>query len=119
MAIIKNNPLLQGISGKIGGIVFRQRNGKTIVASKPYRSKKKTAKQTAHQARFLEAVMYAKTAMIEENSKKYYADFAKQSKCTSPYQAAVKDFLEEPKIRKVDANEYRGKKGDVIIITPE
>jgi hypothetical protein len=119
MAIMKNNPLFQGISGSIGGIVFRQHNGKTIVTSKPYCRKKKTTKQTAHQARFMEAVLYAKMTMLEEPLKDYYADFAKQSKCSSPYQAAVKDFLTEPKISKVDASRYRGKKGDVILVTPE
>jgi hypothetical protein len=38
MAIVKNNPILKGLSGMIGkAIVFRQYNGKTIVQSAPVR----------------------------------------------------------------------------------
>jgi hypothetical protein len=53
MAIIHNNAAFNSIRGRVGDLVFRTYNGKTIVSRRPQRSTKPpTPAQLANQARF-------------------------------------------------------------------
>ncbi len=64
MAVVKNNLVVDGLSGKLGkNIVFRQRNGQTIVSSSPVHSQTKTEKQENHRVRFTKAVRFAQVQM--------------------------------------------------------
>jgi hypothetical protein len=66
MAKSKNNVLTYGLSGKIGDLlVFRQRDGITIVSKMPEQQKTVSAKQKANRERFQQAAIYAKIAVEE------------------------------------------------------
>jgi hypothetical protein len=57
MAIASKNSPLYGVSGKVGNLVMRQRNGKTIIAKAPDRRRTApTAAQLEQHKRFTEMV---------------------------------------------------------------
>jgi hypothetical protein len=118
MAILKTNPLFSNLSGKIGGVVFRQRNGKTVMTHAPRKRSTQTEKQKAHRENFRHATMYAKTALMEPELSKLYEHLAKKAKSSSPYQAAVTDFLTPPEIEDVLLQGYSGRANDMISIVP-
>lgn len=116
MAEVKNNIVTQGASGMLGDmIVFRQVNGKTIMATKPRQSEKKSEKQIEHQARFQKATIYGRSAVAKPELKSEY-EAAVGEKGNSAYQVAVADFLNAPSIQEVNLSKYHGNVGDVISI---
>jgi len=117
MAESKNNIITHGLSGKVGDlIVFRNRNGKTIVASKPRpHTGEMTDAQKAHQKVFQQAVIYAKSALTNPETKQAYKDAADEGE--SAYNVAVADFMHAPDIDEIDLSKYTGKVGDTITIT--
>jgi rRNA maturation endonuclease Nob1 len=117
MAESKNNIITHGLSGKVGNlIVFRVRNGKTYVASKPKdRTGELSDAQKDHQKRFQQAVIYAKSALTNPETKQAYKDAASDGE--SAYNVAVADFMNAPDIEEIDLSKYTGKVGDTIAIT--
>jgi hypothetical protein len=116
MAKSKNNVVTYGLSGKIGDLlVFRQRDGQTIVSKIPQQSGKASAKQKAQRKRFQQAVIYAKTAVDSSETGDLYKAAAKKGK--TPINVAVADFFNAPDIEHVDLSEYTGNAGDRIIVT--
>src|SRR5690349_14056788 len=99
MPKIKNNPLLEGLSGKLGGLVFRHmKDGSTVVAAAPDFSKRVLSKeQRAHNSRFQQAAAYARQAAKTEP---IYAELAKGT-LKNPYNIALSDWFHAPKIHKV------------------
>jgi hypothetical protein len=107
MARQKRNLLTEGMSGKLGGIVFRQVAGETVVSQAPEKSKKEASeKQKKQKSRFEEATIYAKIATNLEETKDLYANAAKKKKGVSAYNVAVADFLNAPNIKNVDLSAY-------------
>ncbi|WP_144603236.1 DUF6266 family protein [Algoriphagus algorifonticola] len=51
------NPMLKGISGKIGGLVFYQSGGNTYVRQKPGKQSKSVKKRTSRRKRLSQSVM--------------------------------------------------------------
>jgi hypothetical protein len=83
MAQSKDNIITHGLSGKLGNIlVFSQRHGKTIVSKVPKHNPEQSAKQKEQVAKFQEAVIYAKTAIKDANTKAAYA--ARHKKVNQP-----------------------------------
>jgi hypothetical protein len=116
MAEVKNNIVTQGVSGMLGDmIVFRQVNGKTVIATKPKKSEKQTEKQLEHQKRFQSAVIYGKAASADPAQRAIYQEGVNE-KLGSPYMVAVADFLNAPDIEDVNLKGYKGNVGDAIII---
>jgi hypothetical protein len=116
MAEVKNNIVTHGVSGKLGEmIVFRQVNGKTIMAMAPKQTGKYSDKQLEAKRRFQSAVIYGKAATADPLVKAEY-EKGKGGKFTSAYQVAVADFLVAPDIQEVNLKEYKGNVGDVITI---
>jgi hypothetical protein len=113
MAILKNN-LLTGISGKFGGMVFRQRGGKTVVAKAPKHSDRRTPAQIKSQSLFAKAAHYAKAAIADSNIYKIYK--SKTKKNQSVFNLALSDFLQPPQIGEPVLLNYMGLKGDRIDI---
>jgi len=114
MAQSKNNVITHGLSGLVGDmIVFRNRNGKTYVASKPnVRKGKMSDAQKEHVKLFQEAVLYGKSSILDPATKAAYQVKAVDGR--SPYNVAVADFLHAPDINHIDVSAYEGKVGDVI-----
>ena len=99
MAKVKNNALVEGISGSVGGMVFRQLpNGETWVSGKPDFSRRKFSQgQKSHQSRFQEAAAYARVAA------KTHAIYAQLAAGTvkSPYNWALSDWFNPPVIHSI------------------
>jgi hypothetical protein len=114
MAISRNNVVTKGLSGDVGGLLFRQVDGQTIVSQKAVPSTVATEAQKSTRKNFQRAVIYAKseTAASSEN-KEIYEAVAKKKK-NIPYRVAVADFLKAPDIHHVDVSRYTGQPGDVI-----
>ena len=113
MAKQKNNVVTFGLSGKIGDLlIFRQRDGQTVVSKVPQQSGKVSDKQKAQRRRFQEAVFYAKEVMETPEFAEFYAARAKKGK--KPYTVAVADFLNAPDIHEVNLSAYHGAVGDTI-----
>ena len=92
MAQSKNNIITHGLSGKVGDLlVFRSWNGKTIVASKPAeRTGEPSEAQKQNQKRFQEAILYAKAAIADPDTKAAYKAAAAEGQ--TPYNVAVADL---------------------------
>jgi hypothetical protein len=100
MAKVQNNPVVRGISGKIGNIVFRQMpDGSTYISGKPdFSGRKFSQGQKDHQSRFRWATAYARAAA---KSQPVYAQIAKE-RGLSPYNIALSDWFHPPVIHKIE-----------------
>jgi len=100
MAESKNNVITHGLSGKLGDlIVFRNRNGKTIVASKPGpRTGELSEAQKEHQKHFQEATIYGKAALTNPATKAGYEAVASDGE--TAYNVAVADFFTLQRLKK-------------------
>jgi hypothetical protein len=117
MAKSKNNVLTYGLSGKIGDLlVFRQRDGITIVSKMPEQQKAVSEKQKANRERFQQAAIYAKIAVEAAETKDLYSEQAKKRKGITAYNVAVADFFNAPDIDTVDLSAYTGAVGEQIRI---
>lgn len=115
MATIKNNPLLKGISGKLGEYYFKIARGKTQIAKLPRTSGHRSPHQLKVQNKFREATTYAKAQMCDCDVKALYQTGVTDKK-PSAYLVAVSDALNAPEIHKIDIARYKGDAGDVITI---
>jgi hypothetical protein len=102
MAIVDLGPLLQGVHGKIGDLVFRRGpDGKTIVSKAPQKKKKKSKKaQKAEKARnarqrqlMYEAHDYARAAMANPEMRAHYEKQARRKR-KKAYSLAFAGFFE-------------------------
>lgn len=116
MAKSTDNVVMQGASGKIGRtLVFRQKGDQTIIArkarlradGKPY-----TNDQLEVQDKFIDASLYAKKAIKDEELKTRYK--AKANINQTAYNVAFKDFFSSPSIRRFNDREYTGQTGESI-----
>lgn len=84
MATTNDNVLLKGARGTLGRqVVFRQRNGKTVMCNLPGKYPPKTANQLANQERFAKANLFAKAVIADPVRKAQY-----QARATKPGQSA-------------------------------
>jgi hypothetical protein len=99
MAKIKKNTLLQGLSGKVGDLVFRQMpDGSTAVSAKPDFSERVCSQaQIDQQGRFKLAQAYASQA----KSQAVYVEHARQHKKRA-YNLALADWLRPPVIHSIE-----------------
>lgn len=100
MAKVIRNPVVQGISGAVGNLVFRQMpDGSTYVSAKPDFSHRKFSEgQKEHQSRFQRAVAYAREAA---KSQPIYGELAAGT-IKSAYNFALSDWFNPPVIHCVE-----------------
>ncbi len=116
MAEVKDNVLIQGISGKFGDdFIFKQRNGKTFISRKPRMPKKRSKKQKELQEKFAAATAYSVEARQDPELQAYYAHLGKRKGKTA-HNMAVADYFAMPTIEQVDTSHYTGAAGETIII---
>jgi hypothetical protein len=110
MAVSTNNVVTHGLSGKVGDlIVFKQQNGKTVVARVPKKSSTPTsAAQLSVNERFKLASKYAQQAILNPALKQKYAGFAKSNQ--SVFNVAFADFFSPPVLSDV-SGVYNGNVG--------
>jgi len=116
MSTVGKNIVTQGLRGKLGDmIVFRQRGDQTVVATKPKaRTGAPTANQTAHQERFQQAIIYAKSVLGDPALKADYQEQAGNG--ITAFNIAVADFMGAPDIVSISLADYYGQVGDKIMV---
>lgn len=118
MATFKKNALTKGVSGSFGDeFVFRQVNGKTILAPLPTKSGKVSAAQQEVRMRFLKASLYAKTAIADPAMKAEYTAIAHHKNFRGGATvAAMTDFLTSTELSLAYAHSFDGNIGFPITI---
>lgn len=103
MAKVKDNILLNGISGKLGNIVIRHMvDGSTRICKKPnFGDRKFSQGQKDHQERFRSATDYASVAA---KTHPIYAELAKGT-TRNAYNWALSDWFKPPVIHHIERNE--------------
>ena len=114
MARNKTNNLTRGLSGKIGELVFSQRDGETIIGKKRLAPAYRTAGQQAAVDRFKNATIYAKGAAADPELGLFYASRA--TKGRTAFVMAVTDYLKPVIIHEIDAAQYNGSMGSKLRI---
>jgi hypothetical protein len=116
MAKIKLNPIVEGVSGGFGNIVFRSSKGKTVMCRKPAVSDSDTTEaQAAHRERFRKAAAYGRSVMADAEKLEMYKQAAER-KDIPVFALTIADFFNVPTINEVDLLAYTGKAGDVITV---
>src|SRR5689334_2452244 len=94
MAHSDNNPVLEGVSGRIGNIVIkRYPNGKIVITKVPDMSGvKHTELQRIYQTKFAEAVAYARAAKRDPQKKVAFEKVLKKGQ--DVYHAALSHYLQ-------------------------
>ena len=111
------NILVKDLKGEVGKtLVFRNVKGRTIVARSPRPSKSAPSVAQAKQRDlFKEAVRYARQVMKNPTQKALYeASPQVKSGEQTVFTVAVADYLNKPKVNKIDASGYKGGTGDKI-----
>lgn len=100
MAKIHKNVIVQGLSGRLGNLVFRQmQDGSTRVCTKPDFSNRKFSQgQKDHQSRFRQAAAYAREAA---KSQAIYAELARGT-TKNAYNWALSDWFNPPVIDRIE-----------------
>jgi hypothetical protein len=114
MAIIRNNLVINGLSGMLGKqvVIRRGRNGQYVLCAAPHRTQELSEAQKKQQERFREATCYAKGAQDTPE----YQQLAK-TRGQSAYNVGVADFLHPPEIQQIDVSAYQGGAGQSIVVT--
>ena len=94
MAKARLSPMIAGISGAMGNVVFRRsKNGEVIIARRPKKSNTKPSEaQKAQRERFAQAIAYASAALADPNLRLHYEAQAAILKKT-PHNLAVSDYF--------------------------
>lgn len=113
MAVVRGNPMLEGLSGTLGELVFRRRGGRTFVARRPRRgpSKPLTEKRRETASRFREAVAFAR----EARTTPAFRSLSRLLRGYSPYHLAIQDYLSLPVIERFDDSGI-GPDGGVLLV---
>jgi hypothetical protein len=100
MAKVIRNPIVQGISGGVGNLVFRQMpDGSTYVSAKQDFSRRKFSEgQKKHQSRFQLAAAYAREAA---KTQPIYGELAAGT-IKSAYNFALSDWFNPPVIHHIE-----------------
>jgi hypothetical protein len=113
MAKVYDNPITEGLSGKLGKrLVFRKgRKGKTIVALNPVYSENRlfTETQLAHHEAFRQATQYA----VGARNNPLYVTLAREADATA-YNLAVADWFGKPQVLEIDPSRWTGQPGQTI-----
>ncbi len=102
MAKAINNPVMQGVSGKVGKVVFRRTVFGTVVAKLPdYSIKRKlTPAQKAFRIRFKRAAAYVKLKLENPLFGQKYEGLMKPGHTT--YITAFTDYMSPPEIHSIN-----------------
>ncbi|MGA3013568.1 MAG: hypothetical protein ABSD71_05995 [Bacteroidales bacterium] len=115
MAISFNNVITSHYSGKVGDIVLRNYNGKSVMSKRPDCSKViKTARQLEFMNKFARGVKFG---LFAKDNPTLCENYNKIRPDLSPYHAAISDFMTRPVIERVDVSEYQGHPGDVVTVS--
>jgi len=100
MAKATRNAMLEGITGNVKELVFRQMaDGSTRICGRPdFSGREFSEEQKSHQSRFKKAAAYARVAA---KTQPVYAELAKGT-VKSPYNWALADWFHPPVIHSIE-----------------
>lgn len=116
MGYVKDNNMMDGMSGTIGKLTFRVRKNKTISGNRRGRNTKPpTAEQLEVQLKFERFSAYAQEAITDPVKKLLYQKGAKGGQ--TAFNAAFRDAAMPPRILEIDNKfAYKGLVGDIITL---
>lgn len=117
MAKSEDNVLVAGLRGSVGQhMVFRNLAGKTVVSKRRKINPDyvPTEEQVAVRERFSDAILYAKAAISDPQTKAEYKAAAKPGQ--SAFNVALLDSFKAPQISQLRIGEYTGQVGDMIVV---
>lgn len=113
MAKVRNNIIIQGLSGSLGDqlVIKQDKAGRTIVGVAPAFDPNRTftEAQAEQHEKFRNASIYAKGAKNDE----VYVDKAEGTPL-NPYNVAMADWFHAPEIKGIDVSAWHGQAGQVI-----
>lgn len=115
MAKFKMNKMVEGATGKVGNMVFRQVGRTTLYTQAPERSAVTSEKQRSQRMRFKRAASYAKSCLADPALKAMYEARANGEEFLTAFNQALTDYMHAPKIDSVDLSGYAGQVGDVLV----
>ncbi len=115
MAKVRNNIIIQGLSGSLGDqlVIKQDKAGRTIVAVPPSTDPNRvfTEAELERQGKFRDASVYAKGAKSES----VYVEKAEGTPM-NPYNVAIADWFHAPEVTEIDTEAWSGQAGQVIRI---
>ncbi len=117
-----NNSIVSGkFSGTLGKeIVFRDWDGKTVVAKVPKKRKKGPSPEQAEiQKRFLRATRFARGVVKNPDQGMAEAYAANLRPRQNVYSRAVEDFMNSPEVFSINTREYTGASGGKIVVNAD
>jgi hypothetical protein len=116
MAKFKLNKMVEGATGKVGNMTFKQVGRTTLFTSVPEFNGVSSEKQRVQRERFKRAASYAKIALQDPATKAAYKLKVEGQEFQNAFTAAVKDYLSSPKVDSIDNAGYSGKIGESLIL---
>jgi hypothetical protein len=112
----KPNYLTKTYSGVFGNqVVLKSRRGKSVIVmpmNQP--AKEPTKKQADHRLKFKRAAKFAKNVLLDPVKLEAYT--ARAHDGVTPYNLAVKDYMNSPEIYKINVSGYKGNPGEKILV---
>jgi hypothetical protein len=105
MALVKDNDITKGLSGKFESILFKTFRGKTFVYPEPKKPTRQSETQRINRDRFRMATHYAHSMMEDPAKKAYYRRIALKLNLPNAYTAAITDYMRKAKISKVTVSD--------------
>lgn len=115
MATPRLNPILDGLSGQVGNLVFSERYGKTVMSRKNTAKREFNENQKAQQLKFATAAQYSKAVLADAQARIPYDEAAKE-KNTPVSGLIVADYLNKPNVEDIDLGLYGRQVGDKILV---
>ncbi len=116
MTKVAVNPIIEGMSGKLGDLVFKQYGEDVVVARAPRKNgRTPTANQLATQERFRQGAQYGKLTLAQPAVRAVYAAAARISG-KGLFATMLADYLKAPSVDEVDASKYTGQPAQGITV---
>jgi hypothetical protein len=114
MADINLNTGINGIRGRINGWIYKQVNGRTILAPIPVRSTKPpSAGQIAQRESFANAASYGRSVLADPLLRPIYEGVSTEQR-KPIFAVAIGDFFTPPRITFINVSNYHGAVGQKI-----
>jgi hypothetical protein len=116
MAKVRLNPILERLSGAVGGLVFRQYGDGVVIARKPsFEGAEWSEAQLAARERFRQGALYGKAALADPAARAFY-QAAAETRGKPVFSLMVADYLNAPSIEQIEMDGYAGNAGDEIVV---
>ena len=112
MPKVKLNQLIDGLSGRVGSLIFYQSDGQSLFRTVPRVRPERTARQKANSSRFQAAQIYAGRALSDPALKAAYKAACRGHQ--NPRNLAIRDALLAPVVESIDLDNYTGKPGQWV-----